>query len=168
MKFKIEVEGEQLLLSQFREVRDGIVDLRKLGAWKQVAGTFRKIEKEIFDSAGSKGEGGTWKQLSTKYAIVKNRRYGGPTRLLIASGKLYKAMTGTTGDSIFEESAQEMAIGTSLPYAKYHQSKEARTKLPRRPMLDFTRDQQKRITEPLEQKLRQLIANAKLAERRGF
>jgi phage gpG-like protein len=167
MKFTIVVEGQEQLLASFAEVQEGVLDLRKLGAWKQVASTFRKIEKEIFDSEGSAGAGGKWRPLSTKYAIRKQRKYG-QMPILQASGKFYRAMTGSTGDSIFEESPQEMAIGTSLPYAKYHQSKEARKKLPRRPMLDFTREQQQRITDPLEQKLRQLIANAKLSERRGF
>lgn len=164
MRFKIEVEGKEQLLSSFLEVQEGVVDLRQLGTWDWVATEFRKVEKEIFDSEGSPAK---WKELSPKYAVVKQKKYGNMP-ILQASGKLYRAMTGTSPDSVFEKQAQEMAIGTSLPYAKYHQSKDARKTLPRRPMLDFTDEQKERIVEPIKKKLRQLIANAKLAERRGF
>jgi phage gpG-like protein len=165
MKFSIEVEGKEQLLSSFLEVQEGVVDLRKLGTWDWVATEFRKIEKEIFDSEGSASRGGRWKELSTKYKERKLRKWG-PVPILQASGKLYRALSGTSPDSVFEKEAQSMAIGTSLPYARYHQTGTKR--MPKRPPMDFTDEQKDRLVEPIKRKLRQLIANAKLAERRGF
>jgi phage gpG-like protein len=85
---------------------------------------------------------------------------------LHASGKLYRALSGTSPDSVFEKQPQEMAIGTSLPYGKYHQTGTSR--MPRRAPIDFTDEQKERLVEPIKKKLRQLIANAKLTTRRGF
>jgi phage gpG-like protein len=165
MRFKIEVEGKEQLLSSFLEVQEGVVDLRKLGTWDWVATEFRKIEKEIFDSEGGASKVGKWKELSTKYKERKLRKYG-PVPILHASGKLYRALSGTSPDSVFEKQPQEMAIGTSLPYGKYHQTGTSR--MPRRAPIDFTDEQKERLVEPIKKKLRQLIANAKLTTRRGF
>lgn len=165
MKFKIEVEGREQLLASFVKVQAGVVDLRQLGTWDLVGTEFRRIEKEMFDSEGSLSGGGKWAPLSPKYAIQKQRKYGS-LPILQASGRLYRAMTGSSADSVFEKQPSEMAIGTSLKYAGYHQS--GTSKMPKRPPISFTRDQQKRLTDPIERKLRQLIANAKLADKRGF
>jgi phage gpG-like protein len=171
MRFRIEVEGKEQLLSSFLKVEHGLLDLRQLGAWRLIKTVFHRLLKRIFDSEGSDSAHGKWQQISPKYAVVKQRKYG-DMPILQAGGKMYRALTGNTGDTVFEESAQEMAIGTSaksksgFPYPKAHQTGTSR--MPARPPISFTREQQKELTDPLVLKLRQLIANAKLAERRGF
>jgi hypothetical protein len=74
--FEIEIVGMAELLSQFKRVEEGMLDFRQLGAWRGVASEFRKIEKEQFDSEGSKGESGKWKPLTAKYKVRKIAKWG--------------------------------------------------------------------------------------------
>lgn len=165
MKFTIEVEGQRELLASFLMVQEGLVDLRQLGTWDRVQTEFYKVLKDQFGSEGAAGKAGKWKPLSPKYAKVKLRKYGA-LPILQATGKLYRAMTSQGGDSFVEKKAQEMTIGTKLPYAAFHQRGGKR--LPQREIISLTDEQEKQITAPIQEKLKQLVANAKLRERRGF
>jgi len=165
MKLEIEIEGMADLLARFKGIEAGMVDFRQLGTWDAVVSEFRKIEIEQFDSEGSKGAGGKWKALSTKYAVRKQKKWGG-VPILQASGRLYKSLTSQTGDSVVEKTAQELTIGTSLKYAGYHQ--KGTRKMPQREPISFTEDQKRRLARPIQDKLRQLVANAKLRSLRGF
>jgi phage gpG-like protein len=163
--FEIEIEGMADLLARFKGVEEGMLDFRQLGAWRAVASEFRKIEKEQFDSEGSKGESGKWKQLSPKYAIRKLAKWG-DVPILQASGKLYRSLTQENAEgAVYEETAQELTLGTSIPYAAYHQRGG---RVPQREPISLTREQKDRLMQPVQDKLRQLIANAKLRDLQGF
>ena len=162
--FTYEVEGMNELLAAFRDVERGMLDFRQLGTWKAVQSEFYKIQREIFDSEGSKSESGKWKSLSPNYAKVKQALYGSKP-ILQATGEMYRSFTSDTGN--VTQTAQEMTI-TFPPPAGYHMSKAPRKKMPYRSSLDLTTEQEERLTEPVRQKLKQLIANAKLRDLRGF
>jgi phage gpG-like protein len=165
MRLEITIEGTGELLSSFAQVERGLVDLRQLGTWDAVQAEFYKVEKEQFASEGSAGRSGKWKELTPKYAERKTRKWG-PQPILQASTKLFRSMTSETSDSQVEKQPLEMAIGTRLPYAGYHQTGGKR--LPKREIISFTDEQSKRIVKPIETKIRQLVANAKLRDVRGF
>ena len=67
-----------------------------------------------------------WTPLSARYAEEKRKKYGSRP-ILVASGRLIESYHrgGTvSGNTLF--------YGSDVAYAKYHQSPEARKKLPRR------------------------------------
>ena len=162
--FNIEIEGMADLLAGFKTVEEGMIDFRQLGAWKGVQHEFYKIQKDIFGSEGSSGKTGKWKALSPNYAKVKQKKYGAMP-ILQATGKMYREFTSDTGN--VTQTAQEMTFRFSQP-AGYHMSKAARKKMPYRSSMEFTDDQEKQIMKPVQDKLKQLIANAKLRDLRGF
>ncbi len=166
MKLDIEIEGLDELLAAFKGVEAGMLDLRQLGTWKAVASEFRKIEKQAFNSEGGSGRSGKWKELSSPYKARKAKKWGN-VGILTASGQLYRSLTqeGSTG-AVYEESAQEMTIGTSIKYAGYHQKGTSR--MPKREPISFTDAQEKQLMQPIQNKLKQLVANARLRNLRGF
>lgn len=163
--FTTEVIGERELKAAFETVEKGMLDLRQLGAWNAVQSKFYKVEKELFASEGGSGKSGRWQQLSSPYKEVKARRYG-PMSILQATGQMYRSLTSTTGDSIVEKTAQTLALGTRLKYAGMHHRGGGR--LPQRKPIDMTDAQEKRVLKPIGDKLKQLAANAKLRDIRGF
>lgn len=163
MAITVEIEGMDALLATFKDVERGMLDFRQLGAWKGVKSVFYKLEKQAFSSEGSSGASGKWAALKPNYEKVKIRRWG-KQPILTASGALYRSMTGGEG-SVYEESAQELVIGSSIKYGQYHQT--GTSKMKARPPLSFTGDQEKQLMEPIADKLKQLIQNARLRNLRG-
>jgi len=166
MNLTITIDGAKELGDDFEYVRRGLVDFRQLGTWKAVASNFRKIEKQAFDSEGGTTKSGKWKALKPKYAAAKLKRWG-PVPILTASGDLYRSLTQEGAkDAIYQETAQELVIGTSDKKAGYHQSGTSR--MPKRSPIDFTPEQEKEMVQPVYDKLKQLIDNTKLRDKRGF
>lgn len=159
--FNIEIEGMRELLASFKKVEEGMLDFRQLGAWKGVQAEFYKIEKEIFAKEGNATK---WKALTPAYAKIKQKKYGS-LPILQATGKMYSEFTSDAGN--VTQTAQEMTFKFSQP-AGYHMSKEPRSKMPYRSSLDLTDEQERQIVKPVQDKLKQLIANAKLRDIRGF
>lgn len=151
------VEGVADLIARLGYVQQGFVDLRQLGTWDAVQAEFYKIEKEQFASEGSAGATGKWKPLTTKYAAWKLKNYGA-LPILQRTGELYKEMTTAAG--IVEKKEQEMTLGSALKYAGYADAK--------RKVVSMTPEQEDRLQEPIRKKMKQLIANAKLRDLRGF
>lgn len=165
MNLTIEIEGQKELGQSFEYVRKGLVDFRQLGTWRAVAKEFYKILKAQFSSEGSAGKSGKWAPLKPKYAAIKRARYGDQP-ILSATGKMRRSLTDNAENSVYQETANDLTIGTKDPKAGYHQRGTSRMK--QREILSFTADQEKQLVAPIYQKLRQLIANAKLRESRGF
>lgn len=143
--FYIEFEGTEGLQRSFYKIDQTISDLTPI--WKEVKDEFFEIEKDLFQSGGASGQSGKWADLSPASEAIKVAKYGtfaliaGP---LIATERLYKSLTQETGDSIEQSNKQELILGTSVPYAKYHQT--GARNLPARPPIDFTdKDRQKLI-----------------------
>lgn len=165
VKITIDVEGEQAVINAFQKVERGILDLRQLGTWKWVASEFYKVEKAQFGSEGSAGKSGKWKSLTSPYKEIKAKKWGDQP-ILQASGRLYKSLTANGADSVYEESNLELTLGSSLPYAGYHQ--KGTRKMAARPPISLNDEQITQITKPIQKKLEQLIDNAKLRDIRGF
>lgn len=163
---RILVEGKTELLSAFLKIHASLADLRELGTWDWVISRFYQVEKEQFESEGSAGKSGKWVPLTAKYEAIKARKYGSMP-ILQATQRMYKALTSAnTPDSVVIKDRMELTIGTSLPYSGYHNT--GTDKMQRRPPIDPTDEQKDKITEPIKLKLRQVIANARLRDKRGF
>ena len=165
MRVEITVEGSNQLIASFAQVEKGL-DFRELGTWDAVASEFYKIEKEQFDSEGGAGKSGKWKALKPEYAKRKQKKWGN-VPILHASGEMMRSLTSRNAPgAVLEKTADELTLGTTIPYAGYHQRGGKR--LPKRPPVDPTDAQVDRLSKVIQGKMKQLIANAKLRDIRGF
>ena len=163
MKIEVTLDGVKELNASMTFIDAGLSDFRKLGTWDAIATEFYKIEKEQFKDEG--GPSGKWKSLSPKYAAIKARKYGN-VPILTASGQMMKSLTSRgAANSVLEQTATEMTIGTSDPKAGYHQRGNRR--LPQRKVVDFDDQRKDRLSKVAENKVKQLLANAKLRSLRG-
>lgn len=138
-KIEIIVDGKEEFSRVFSRLDANFDDLTPI--WPDVRDKFWNIEKEQFDSEGSKGGGGRWKSLSPRYAKQKIKRYGAGVKILEASGDLLRSLTGDAPGSYYYAGKKEVAIGTTLARGIYHQRGEGR--LPKREPISFG-DKQKR------------------------
>jgi phage gpG-like protein len=155
MKFHTTVEGVPQLTAKFSALREGITDFRGV-TWTRVRNAFFKVEKEIFANEGGASK---WKDLSSPYKELKQKKYGNQP-ILQASGRFYKSLTSRSGDAVMEETETELTLGSRTPYGGFHHT--GTSKMPRRDPLDFTEAHKKEITEPIALRVRQLIDNLKL------
>ena len=141
-----------------------MLNLNQLGVWKQVQREFYRVVTEIFEKGG--GASGQWKPLSSKYASVKNKRYGGPTRVLIATGQMYRSLTSAGGDAVVDMQPLEATFGSKDPKARWHN--DGRGNNPKREIFDFTDAHKERLTKPIKDRLKQLVDGAKLRGLKGL
>lgn len=163
MNVNVSVEGQRELIAAFEKVQDGVADLRKLNIWLKVRQAFYRVIKGQFADEGS-GRSGKWQELSSPYKEIKAKKYGNKP-ILQATGRLYRGMTGGSGTYV-EEKATEMTVGTKVPYAGHHQ--KGTRKMPARPIVDLTDEQEQQVLEPIKFGLKQLASNARLRDLRGF
>lgn len=131
-RIRLEIDGKAEFDRAFRRVGFVMDDLTPI--WDDVRDAFWEIEKRQFASEGSAGRSGKWKPLSKRYAIEKIKRYGAKP-ILERTGRLVKAMTGQTADTVYQKDSKNMAVGTNLPYAARHQ--RGAGKLPQREIISF-------------------------------
>ncbi len=162
MKIEVEVKGLPEVIAAFAEVQGGVADLRKNATWLRVQQAYYKAVKQVFANEGGRSK---WQGLSSPYKEIKAKHYGNMP-ILQRTKRLYKSMTQMGGEAIVDKQATEMTLGSRVPYGGYHQSGTSR--MPSRPPIDFTDEQQKEILKPIGDSLRQLVANAKLRDLRGF
>jgi phage gpG-like protein len=131
----------------------GVENIRKTSQLKKlstaVGHSFRKEWKENFKREGSETyQAGfkKWRPLKKTTKYSKGRLGFGSKSILERTGKL--------GRSIFKKGSQgnidrhrggSAVFGTSIPYAIYHQSRNPRTKLPRRRMIGVSRPQLRKM-----------------------
>lgn len=157
-RITLEVGGVAEFDRVFSRAGAVISDLRPV--WEEIKQEFFEIEQDQFQSSGTKGASGKWKELSPLTQARKIKKYGtfavvaGP---LIATERMYKSLTRQTDDTVFESDAQSMVIGTKVPYAKYHQ--RGGRNLPQREVISFSEAQklkmQKRIQKEIVRQMRQ-------------
>ena len=106
------------MLSQTRQVRAFLE--------RVVYPTYLKAQMKRWMTVGRSDGFGTlepWKPLSAKYAAWKKRRWadapGGGTKVLIASGRLYKAVMNQGPGHRKIISDRSLIVGVDIPYAKY-------------------------------------------------
>lgn len=113
-------------------------------AWLAIAASFREHMAAVFASEGGATAGGTWTELSPKYAVWKAKRYGG-SPILTRTGALASSLTTASGmDSIQVTTPESMTLGTRVAYARYHQGGTRR--MPARKIIDLPDDVKTRWT----------------------
>lgn len=122
---KIEIQGVNELQKAFNVIGQRWSDLRWV--WPPIIDIFYERETQLFSSQGE----GEWQQLSPRYAAWKQQHFPGKP-LLVASGNLRDSLTGSRSPfSVMEMQPRSLAVGTSVPYARYHQLGTSR--MPARP-----------------------------------
>jgi phage gpG-like protein len=121
----VEVKGADELQRALTELAKKTGDLRPV--WSRIAVEFYRRERDLFSSQGE----GAWVQLSPSYSSWKQKHFPG-LPLLVLSGNLRESLGGRGGSfSVYEAEPLSLSIGTSVPYAQFHQT--GTSKMPARP-----------------------------------
>ena len=152
LRFTVEVMGEEQVLRAFSRFGDAVKDLTPF--WPTIADDFRELEEKQFDTQGGSGSGG-WTALSPAYATWKARHYPGKG-ILVRTGALRSSLTTGGAGHIEKKSADRLEIGTSVPYAIYHQ--KGTRKMPKRPPVELSEADKMRWSKALH---KFLISEAK-------
>lgn len=145
----VRVEGAGKAVAAFDEVETGIQNPR---------GPLQTVLREVMYPAVAERfaqSGPGWKPLSPLYAAYKRQRFGNQP-ILVATGKMRDALTGKSG-SVYTVAQNwiQIRIDQATPYARYHQTGTKR--IPARPPVSFTTEQQVQMGAVLEREFTQLI-----------
>lgn len=132
--FNWEIENQKAFAEQLDRLGKVTNDFRI--PFRIIASDFYRSQRQLF-TLQSKG---LYEDLSDKYKPQKQRVVGFIYPILV--GKTRDLANSTLSKdhrySIFSLYRQELTIGTSVPYGKYHQSDKPRTKLPQRKFIFIT------------------------------
>lgn len=100
---------------------------------------FGLISKEFYQGnkkVFSLKSAGKYPDLDEKYKKMKKREVGFIYPILVKSGRLASSLLGPgDGEAIRKIGKQELQLGSSNPYLKFHQSDRSRSKIPLRKAL---------------------------------
>lgn len=102
----------------------------------------------VFDTEGREVDE-TWSPLSQAYALRKAKKYPGK-KILEATGAMRNSFV-----SKFD--ATSATIWNTATYFKYHQSREPRTKMPRRVMMKLTENLKQLVVEDFNRYMRDTV-----------
>ena len=125
-------------------------------AWRQIVDNFHELERQQFDTEGSRVK--AWKPLTQKYTEWKQKNYPG-RKILVRTGALKNSLTMRTSDSIIKMHSNSLKIGTRTKYAIYHEKGNRKRNLSIRRLINPKRSD---ITEWL------LIIRNYILEKTGF
>lgn len=148
MRFTYEVDGVVQFDRAFNRVSEHVSDLTPV--WDRAEKAFYEIEREQFHSEGAAGRGGKWAPLTRPYAKRKAERYG-VKPILRAGDQLFESLTRRTGSTVLVKEPLEFAIGTSLPYAMFHQ--RGTSKMAKREPISWSNEQRTRMMKELQKGL---------------
>lgn len=110
----LQVKGDQALFAAFRGIEKAVEDQREsiTEIGEQGLGRIRRR----FEQAGP-----GWPRLAKSTEIKKARRIGGPSRILVDSGRLLGSFSRGAGDNVNRVEALRGEFGSSVPYGIFHQ-----------------------------------------------
>jgi phage gpG-like protein len=136
----LHVNGTQQLQRTLVRWANATADLRP--AFEDIANRFAQMELAQFVTQGSSG-GEVWSPLSPRYGAAKARAWPGRP-ILVRTGELRRQLTRRPF-GVERITADSMHLGTSLPYARYHQTGTPR--MPRRPPVNLTEGQRRELVK---------------------
>ena len=125
MPIRIEIQGTEQLSKAFTELSRRIGDLTPV--WPRVAQIFYERERQLFDSQGE----GNWVQLSARYGRWKQKHFPGYPLLQRTTEMAVSLTNRSSPFSVLDMRPKNFAVGTSVPYAQFHQTGTSR--MPARP-----------------------------------
>lgn len=145
MRFQVSIAGEEVFDRAFNRL-DSLSDLRPL--YPPLIKEFYRIEAEQFESEGAAG-GQRWQPLTPAYEKRKSIAYPGQP-ILQAAGDLMASLTDPeAADAVLQTLPDELIIGTRNPTAIFHQ-RGTRRGLPRRPPINFSEQQKRRLQKAIQ------------------
>lgn len=151
LEITFEIEGE-------KELNRRLLDVGKdFKNWKP---EFNKVGqfllKTFTDNFSTQGRllGERWPSLSTS-TLLQKERMGYPKDILIRTGRM-------KGSFNYQAGSYQVTVGNSAPYFVYHQSKRARTKLPRRIMMKLDEKRKEMIIKIFQTSIQKNL------QQRGF
>jgi hypothetical protein len=119
-------------------------------AWPKVVEAFQAIVARAFSSEGA-STGAPWAQLKPRTQLDRKRQGFPPAHpILQRTGKLQRALT--TGEGAYVRSMAnrlEYLLSSEVGYFKYHQSRQPRSRLPRRAPVLLTGDDKNALVFPI-------------------
>lgn len=154
INFQIDIDGMPAFDRAFNRLAN-IDDFRPV--WGEVIAEFHQIEVEQFDSEGS-ASGARWSPLSPVYSEYKEIQFPGKP-ILQATGDLRDSLTDTEAlGAVVRPSPHELIVGSSVPYAIFHQRGTRR--MPRRPPINFNETQRRRLQKAVQRGLVSFLREA--------
>jgi phage gpG-like protein len=133
MELRIEQTGEETVIRRLRGMEERAANLAPI--FEKLAADFYRFEGDVFRTEGAVNASGQWKPLSPRYAAWKAKRYPG-RRILRLTGKLRSSLVKPGAEGNIEEiTPTSMTLGTSIPYAGFHQRGTRR--MPARKVIDL-------------------------------
>lgn len=143
------VDGVERLNRAFNRTEGFVADMRTFAS--AISQEFYRAEREQFDSQGAAGASGRWQPLSDVYARFKAERFPGQT-ILRATGALEASLTDPDAlDAVYRADANEIVLGTKVPYARAHQRGTRR--MPARPPISLSETQKRRMQKAVQRQL---------------
>jgi phage gpG-like protein len=144
------LDGAQIIDRRLNALEARITDVSP--AWPAVVAVFREIARATFETEGASNAGGRWPALAPSTQRDRARQGYNPTHpILQRTQTLMRSVTQNTGDTILVTTPNYLGIGSAVPWIMFHQSTAARSKLPRRAVVDFTTDNRHDLIRPIRQ-----------------
>lgn len=144
MRISLSVAGDVQIDRTLVRFADRTDDMS--GVLGALADDFAKVEARQF--AGQGTYSGGWAPLSAGYAARKAVRYPGKG-ILEAEGRLMRSLTGSDGpDAVREVTRDSLLVGTSVPYAGYHQRGTSR--MPQRRPVELSAGTRRRWVQTIQ------------------
>jgi len=149
VKIRFEVANEVQLSRAFETGIESFLDLSQ--PFNTMADEFFQSMAGVFSAEGAFEDRPRWQDLSPAYAIWKARHYPG-RKILERTGRLRSSLVNKGGiDNVFEVTPDSLTVGTTVPYAMYHQTGTLR--MPRRKIIELTDAQKLRWVHLMHQYL---------------
>lgn len=143
-----EIEGERQLSRILRAKGDSVKDWTP--AFKTASEELKDLfSGEVFDSEGRAIQE-TWSPLSRAYAARKAQKYPG-RGVLEATGRMRRSF-----NNLYQR--DRAVIWNAMEYFKYHQSRQPRSRLPRRVMMKLGHQQRELVVKVFHTHLRKKMA----------
>lgn len=150
MSFKLafSIEGETQLSRKLLNVSTSLTNFKEpFTETGNMMANF--IRKDVFSSQGSV-IGEPWKRLSP-YTIATKARHSYPSTPLVATGAMQNSFYSIA-------SSNQVVIGNTQDYFKYHQSNKPRSKIPRRIMLKIDEQRKTDIVRIFQRYLHETVS----------
>lgn len=161
-KFESGLRAREGVLMDIRVKTDGPLHLvtrleKAYGDLSPVLADIAEDFKETVAPDTFNHHGPGWAPLSPRYAAWKSRVYPGRP-LMVVSGRLRNSLFGETNEWFQRISRYNLDMGTTVPYATYHQT--GTRFMPARPVINVTRDDERVWTKMIARYLvEQVVAS---------
>lgn len=144
---QVHTYGAELVAAELEGMAQRASSMRPI--WPEVNRRLERIMREQFESEGARG-GERWPELSYGWLYHKFRT-GQSLTILRASEEMYDALTGTTSDSIRNETDTTFEFGADLDQFRIQQDYSPASNFPERRPINLTMRDEEEFAELFEQ-----------------